>query len=76
MEGKRLGAKPDLARTYLEIGKRLLEDQNKKQEINGLTAESYLQMARQIFEEIDLKWDLNEIDRIVSHRYREENESK
>ena len=68
MEGKRLGAKPDLARTYLEIGKRLFKDKNKKKEINGLNSEQYLEMARQIFEEIDLKWDLNEIDRIASHR--------
>jgi len=67
-EGARLNARPDLARTYIEIGKRFLEEKSKYKELNGITAEKYLEMAREMFEEMDLQWDLDELDRIVSHR--------
>jgi tetratricopeptide (TPR) repeat protein len=63
----RLGAKPDWARIYMEIGKRLSEDRSKYKELNGITAEKYLEMARTMFEQLDLKWDLDEVDRVVSY---------
>jgi len=55
-EGERLGARPDLARTYFEVGKRLLEPQSKTRELNGLNANDYLARAEKLFREMDLQW--------------------
>jgi hypothetical protein len=64
-EGKQLGARPDLARTYMEIGKRLRGEKSKYKELNGIKAEEFLEKARTIFEEMDLQWDLDELDKIT-----------
>ena len=65
-EGERLGALPDLARTYMEIGKRFLEEKSKYKELNGISAKEYLGKAREMFQEMDLQWDLDELDKIAS----------
>ncbi|MGA2938957.1 MAG: adenylate/guanylate cyclase domain-containing protein [Syntrophobacteraceae bacterium] len=65
-EGERLGARPDLARAYMEIGKRLMEPGSKYKELNGLSAGEYLKKARAIFEEMDLQWDLEELEKFQS----------
>jgi hypothetical protein len=67
-EGDRLGARPDLSRTYLEVGKRLLEPQSKYKELNGIDAQGYLEKARAMFEEMGLEQDLDELDRINIQR--------
>jgi len=67
-EGERLGARPDLARTYMEISKRFLEEKSNYKELNGIKAEEYLDKARVMFEEMDLQWDLDELDRILAYR--------
>ena len=51
-EGERLGARPELSRTYFEVGKRLSEKDNKNGELNGTTAAEYLEKAREMF----VKW--------------------
>jgi len=63
-EGERLGAKVELSRTYMEIGKRFLEEKSKFKELNGIKAEEYLKKARIMFKEIDLQWDLDELKKI------------
>ena len=63
-EGERLGARPDLSRTYFEVGKRLLEPQSKYKKLNGIDAKGYLEKARVMFEEMGLEHDLDELDRI------------
>ena len=63
-EGERLGARPDLARTYFEVGKCLLEPQSKTRELNGLTANDYLAKAEKLFQEMDLQWDLEQLERV------------
>jgi class 3 adenylate cyclase len=63
-EAERLGARPDLSRTYFEMGKRMLGADSKYRELNGIKAESYLEKARLLFEEMGLKRDLDELDRI------------
>jgi hypothetical protein len=63
-EGERLGARPELSRTYMEVGKRLLEPTSKYKELNGILAEEYLNRARMMFQEMDLRWDLDELERI------------
>lgn len=66
--GEQLGIRPDLARTYMEIGKRFLEKKSKFKELNGISANEYLEKARVMFEEMDLQWDLDELDKISSFR--------
>jgi tetratricopeptide (TPR) repeat protein len=63
-EGERLGARPDLSRTYMEVGKRLLEPQSRYKELNGISPQEYLNKAEILFREMDLKWDLEQLDRI------------
>jgi class 3 adenylate cyclase/tetratricopeptide (TPR) repeat protein len=65
-EGERLGARPDLARTYMEIGKRFLEEKSKYKKLNGISAKEYLEKARTMFKEMDLQWDLDELDKLAS----------
>ncbi|MBU2514201.1 AAA family ATPase [bacterium] len=63
-EVERLGARPELSRTYFEIGKRLLEPKSKYKQLNGITAEEYLEKARVLFEEMGLKWDLEQLEKL------------
>jgi len=63
-EGERLGARPDIARTYMEIGKRLIGSESKYKELNGVRAKEYLKKAGAIFEEMDLQWDLEELEKV------------
>ncbi|MCI0695459.1 protein kinase [candidate division KSB1 bacterium] len=58
-----LGARPELARTYMEIGKHLLEKKSKHRGLNGISAEVYLEKARALFAEMELEWDLEELER-------------
>lgn len=64
--GKEFGARPDLSRAYFEIGKALLEETCKFREWKGLAARDYLKNAKIMFEEIDLRYDLDELDKIAS----------
>jgi len=57
-EGERLRARVELARTYSEIGKRLLEDKSRILEISGIKGEEYLKKAEVLFSEMGLQWDL------------------
>jgi hypothetical protein len=63
-EGERLGARPDLSRTYFEVGKRLLEPQSKYKQLNGIEAKGYLEKAGILFEEMGLERDLDDLDRL------------
>ncbi len=68
-EGERLGARPDLSRTYFEVGKRLLEPQSKHTELNGIDAKGYLEKAGILFEEMGLERDLDDLDKLrADHR--------
>ena len=48
----------------MEVGKRLLGPESKYKELNGVKTEEYLDKAKIMFEEMDLQWDLDELDRI------------
>jgi hypothetical protein len=63
-EGERLGARPELSRTYFEVGKCLLEFNTNRKELNGLSAKEYLKKAETMFREMDLQWDLEQMDKI------------
>jgi len=66
-EGERVGVRLELSRTYMEVAKRLLEPTSKFKELNGMKAEVYLEKARTMFEEMDLQWDLDELDRMAAY---------
>jgi len=51
--GEKLGALPELARTYLEIGKRLKEPESRYHQISGLQADGCLEKADQLLKELD-----------------------
>ena len=66
-EGQRLNDRLELSRTYYEVGKRLLESKSKYKELDGIKAEEYLEKARNMFEEMDLQWDLDELEKLKLH---------
>ena len=63
-EGQRLNDRLELSRTYCEVGKRLLEPKSKYKDLDGIKAWDYLEKARVMFEEMDLQWDLDELERL------------
>ena len=63
-EGERLAARLELSRTYFEVGKNLLESRSKYTELDGIEAEEYIQKASVLFKEMDLRWDLDELNRV------------
>jgi class 3 adenylate cyclase/tetratricopeptide (TPR) repeat protein len=65
-EGERLGARPDLSRTYFVVGRRLIEPHSKYNKLNEIKAKDYLEKARTMFEEMDLQRDQDELDKIAS----------
>jgi hypothetical protein len=67
-EGRRLDASLELSRTYMEVGKRLLGPESKYKELNGLEAEEYLDKAKTMFEEMDLHWDIDELERLNAYK--------
>ena len=64
--GEAINMKPELSRTYFEIGKRLSEPNSPYQELNGISAEEYLNKAKTMFEEMDLQWDLEQLDNLIA----------
>jgi class 3 adenylate cyclase/tetratricopeptide (TPR) repeat protein len=61
-EGERLGARPELARLYFEVGRCLLESKSKHMSLDGLEGEVYLEKARALFGEMEMESYLEEID--------------
>jgi hypothetical protein len=62
--GERLKLRLDLSRTYFEIGKRLSEPNSPYKELNGISAAEYLNKAKTMFEEMDLQWDLEQLEHV------------
>jgi tetratricopeptide (TPR) repeat protein len=52
--GEQLGVRLELARVYMEVGKRLLDKKSKFKQLNGIRAEEYLAKAHALFKEINL----------------------
>ncbi len=65
-KGEKIGARFDLARTYFEVGKILMSNQSEYKELNGVDAQGYLEKSQVMFKEMNLQYDLDELDR-VSH---------
>jgi len=64
--GEAFNMKPELSRTYLEIGKRLSETNSPYRELNRISAVEYLNKARTMFEEMDLQWDLEQLENLIA----------
>ena len=60
-EGERLGARLELARAFFEVGRRLREPHSKHKKLKGLDADAYLEKAGEMFEEMNLQWDLDRL---------------
>ena len=56
--GEKLGAKLELSRTYMEVGRRLREPQSQYRYLNGISAERYLEKGKNMIEEMNIQWDL------------------
>lgn len=68
MNGEELDARPELSRTYMEVGKRMLDAKSSINQLNGMSAEEYLGKARSLFEELGMENDLNELDVMLNQR--------
>ena len=66
-EAQRLGARVELARTYMEIGKRFRQEKSKSLILNGVSAAEYLNKASVLFEDMGLLKDVEEIKRIIAY---------
>ena len=66
--GERVGARPQLARVYFEVGRCLVQEKGNHMKLDGLKGEAYLEKARALFEEMKMKSCLEEIDRLVETR--------
>ena len=53
-EGERLGARPQLAKLYFEVGKCLLESNGKYTMLDGFAGEEYLRKATALYEEMKI----------------------
>jgi tetratricopeptide (TPR) repeat protein len=60
--GEAFNMKPELSRTHFEIGKRLSEPNSPYRELNGISAAEYLNKAKTMFKEMDLQWDLEQLE--------------
>ena len=67
-EGEKLGARPDLSRTYFKIGKHLLEPHSKYKRLNGIDSNGYHEKARTMFKDMNLQRDLDELETIALER--------
>jgi hypothetical protein len=63
-EGRRLGAQPETARTCLEVARALTESRSPQTTLERKGAADYLREARAIFEELDLRWDLHQLEQV------------
>jgi hypothetical protein len=48
----------------VDVGKRLLEPKIKYKELNGIAAKEYLAKAETMFRDMDLEWDLEQLERV------------
>jgi hypothetical protein len=57
-----LGALPELGRSYFEMGKFLAQSNSK---YKNTSADYYLSEAKKIFEQLNLKWDIEKMGKII-----------
>ena len=67
-----MGARLDLPRTHMEIGKRLSEKRSRFRELDGITSSDYLEKARATFEQMQVWWDVEEVGKVIAFRQQPE----
>jgi hypothetical protein len=60
-EGERLGARPELARTYMEVGSRLTAKEAGPELLGGLDGVAYLEKARALFAALGFSAEIAEV---------------
>jgi class 3 adenylate cyclase/tetratricopeptide (TPR) repeat protein len=63
-EAKRLGARPELARTYREVAAALLENDGDAAQLDGMDAQGYVDAAQDLFAAMGLAWDRERLEAI------------
>ncbi|MBL0716120.1 MAG: hypothetical protein JJV98_20740 [Desulfosarcina sp.] len=66
-EGERLDARLELSRTYFEIGRRLMESDDRYNDLNGVKADEYLDKATTLFVAMNLQWDLDRLEQLPKY---------
>ena len=66
--GEKLSAQPELARTYMEVGKRLIDEKCRMNQLCGIGADEYLEKARDLFKESEMRSITEELDRMLVQR--------
>jgi hypothetical protein len=51
---------------FSDVFQALLEPDSKYKVLKGITAAGYLGKAKNMFEEMDLPWDLDELDKVMA----------
>jgi hypothetical protein len=64
-EGERLGARPQLSRTYAEMAKRLYEVKGETKRPSSIQMEEFVQKARAMFVDLGLHQDFEELDSVI-----------
>jgi len=54
-------------RSGCEVGKSLQAKGSRYKELNGTNARAYLDKARRLFCELDLSWDLGELEKAIKN---------
>ncbi|MBN1479471.1 protein kinase [candidate division KSB1 bacterium] len=68
--GEKIGATLEIARVYMQVGRRLLEKGSPFHELNSINAEKYLEMAKSLFQKMEMQWDLYELEKITNELKR------
>jgi hypothetical protein len=63
--GEKVNGRLELSRTYFELGKRMLSN-GQSRKVNGLSGQEYIDKARQLFTEMNLAYDLKELERFMN----------
>jgi hypothetical protein len=64
-EGERLGARPQVARTYAEMARRLFEVRDETKPPSPLQPDEFVEKARAIFADLGLHQDFEELDSAI-----------
>ena len=63
--GEKVNGRLELSRSFFELGKRLLSN-GQSRKVNGLSGHEYIDKARQLFTEMNLAYDLKELERFIN----------
>ncbi|MCD4729980.1 MAG: AAA family ATPase [Bacteroidales bacterium] len=63
--GEKVNGRLELSRTFFELGKRMLSN-GASRKVNGMSGHEYIDKARQLFTEMNLAYDLKELDRFMN----------